>query len=142
MTSARIPTRLGQVPNLQPITLGAEGLTVQQLNAITAAIQDLTRAVNGHITFGDSTQSSWSGNIDGHTKSVYFAAAFTDYEVPHGLGRKPVGIIVLSVDTDDPGGVGPALLGAVRASNEGSWTPTRLFVRCNYAGITARFVVV
>lgn len=251
-----VTARTGIIPNLQPIMLGEGGtLTVRQLSALSDTINSLVRAVNGRLSFGDGSHGSWSGNIDGHTKTVYFAEADTDYEVPHGLGRKPIGIVLLSADNDGPtfrtetveltgqsasiaatdmtggtlaaglyrvsyylrvttaefgssiyvtldwvtGGVtrsragtlvdgsstansdtatflirsdalaavrysttyggatlqyaldvlleevggGATTIGTtVRSSNEGSWTPTRMFVRCNVAGVTARFVVI
>jgi hypothetical protein len=134
MTSTRIPTRTGMIPNLQPIVLPDDGrLNVKQLATLTDAISNLIRAVNGRLTFGENVQSAQSGNIDGQIKTLTFTTIDTDYEVRHGLGRKPLGIIVLYVDTD---------AAVVRASSEGSWTTTRLFVRCNSKVVTARFVVV
>jgi hypothetical protein len=96
-------------------------------------IRMLVRTINGLITFGDGSNSSQSGNIDGQTKEVTFADADTDYEVPHGLGRVPIGLIVLDVNSDGA---------VVRGGSQGSWNVFRMFVRCNTAGTTARFVVV
>jgi hypothetical protein len=62
-------------------------LTNPQIAYLIDTIRSLIRTINGQISFGDGSNSSQSGNIDGHTKEVTFASANTDYEEPHGLGR-------------------------------------------------------
>lgn len=131
--SKRIFTGVGMLPDLPPVVPSQGKMTDTQIAYITDSIRNLIRAMNGRVTFGDGSNSSQAGNIDGHTKEVTFTNADTDYEVPHGLDRVPVGIIVLDVNTDGA---------VVRGGSRGSWSPTRLFVRCNVAGTTALFVVV
>lgn len=132
--SPRIFNGVGMLADLPPIGAVVDGrLTDAQVTSITDAIRLLVRTLNGHLSFGNGAHSSQSGNIDGHTKQVVFTNANTDYEVPHGLGRTPIGIIVLDVDADGA---------VVRGGSRGSWSPTRLFARCNVAGTTALFVVV
>lgn len=122
------------LPDLPPIKPAADGkLTDVQVAYITDSLRGVIRAHNGRISFGDGTNSSQSGNIDGHTKEVLFVTANQDYEVPHGLGRTPIGILVLLVNVDGA---------VVRGSSNGSWNAERLFVRCNQPNTTARFVVV
>jgi len=131
--SERKPTGLGMLPQLPPVTSKQGQLTDQQVSFITDHIALIVRAINGGITFGDGTNSSQAGNIDGQLKEMTFVSANTDYEVPHGLGRVPIGLIVLDSNSD----------GAVtRGSNQGSWSATRMFARCNVAGTTVRFVLV
>lgn len=131
--SKRIFTGTGMLPDLPPVVPNGGKLDDSQVAYITDAIRNAIRAINGRIGFGDGSHSSQSGNIDGHTKEVTFANANTDYEVPHGLGRVPIGIIVLDVNADGA---------VVRGGSRGSWSPDRIFVRCNVAGTTALFVVV
>lgn len=132
--SKRKFTGVGMLPDLPPVVVAdGQALTSIQVTFITDGIRNLLRAFNGLISFGDGSNSSQSGNIDGHTKEVTFVSANTDYEVPHGLGRVPIGIIVLDVNADGA---------VVRGGSQGSWSDTRLFTRCNVAGTTARFVVV
>ena len=121
------------IPDMPPVTLSEGKLTERQAAYITDAIRALIRQFNGFISFGDGSNSSWSGNIDGHTREFYFAAANTDYEVPHSLGRPPIGIIVLDVNVDGA---------VVRGNQRGDWNETRLFLRCSQAGTTALFVMV
>lgn len=131
--SKRIANGVGMVPDLPPVASVNGQLTDTQINSIVESVRGLGRAVNGKLTFGNGVHSSQSGNIDGHTKEVTFVSANTDYEIPHGLGRVPIGLIVLDVNADGA---------VVRGGSRGSWSETRLFARCNVAGTTALLVVV
>lgn len=131
--SKRVSTGVGMLPDLPPVLPNDGKLTDTQVANITDSIRNLIRAINGKITFGNGLQSSQSGNIDGQTKEVTFTNANTDYEVPHGLERVPIGIVVLDVNVDGA---------VVRGGSRGSWSTSRIFVRCNTAGTTGIFVVV
>ena len=131
--STRIRTGIGQLTDMPPITLSEGKLTDQQAAYITDTLRGLIRAFNGRISLGDGSNSSLSGNIDGQTREFFFAAANTDYEVPHGLGRPPIGILVLDVNVD---------AAVVRGNQRGDWNASRLFLRCSQAGTTALFVMV
>lgn len=131
--SSRTRKGTGYVADMPPITLSEGKLTDQQAAYITDALRGLIRGYNGYVSFGDGSASSWSGNIDGETKSVYFPAANTDVEVPHGLGRVPIGLISLDVNVDGA---------VIRGSQRGDWNASRLFLRCSQAGTTALLVVV
>jgi len=131
--SKRIRTGVGMVPDMPPITLSDGKLTDQQSAYITDAIRTIIRGYNGGISFGDGSNSSLSGNIDGHTKEMFFPDANTDVEIPHGLARVPIGIIVLDVNVDGA---------VVRGSQRGDWNTSRLFLRCSQAGTTALLIVV
>lgn len=131
--SARLKTTVGMVADMQPVKPSEGKLSEAQMAYIVDVIRTIIAKVNGRLSFGDGTHSSQSGHIDGHTKEVTFASANTDYEVPHGLGRVPIGILVLDVNVDGA---------VVRGGSRGSWSPTRMFVRCNQAGTTAVFVVI
>jgi hypothetical protein len=131
--SDRIFNGVGMVADLPPVISEDGNLTPTQVASISDGIRSTQRAVNGKISFGNGVNSTQSGNIDGHTKEVTFASANTDYEVPHGLGRVPIGVVVLDVNVDGA---------VVRGGSRGSWSAERLFVRCSQAGTTALFVVV
>jgi hypothetical protein len=130
--SRRIFTGVGMLPDLPPVQSVDGRLTDTQVAYITDSIRNVIRAINGRLRIGDGSNSSQAGNFDGHTKEVTFTNANTDYEVPHDLGRVPVGILVLDVNADGA---------VVRGGSRGSWSSTRLFVRCNVAGTTALFIV-
>lgn len=121
---------LGDIP---PVTLSEGKLTEQQAGYLSDALRGVIRWANGQVGLGTGEKNTQSGNIDGQWKEFYFAAANTTYEVPHGLERIPVGIIVIDVNVDGA---------VVRGDDRGDWSTTRLFLRCSQAGTTALFVVV
>lgn len=131
--STRKRTGTGSIPDMPPITLSEGKLTDQQAAYITDSLRTVIRTINGGISFGDGSNSSLSGNIDGQTKEVFFVDANTDVEIPHGLGRVPIGVIVLDVNVDGA---------VVRGNQRGDWNANRLFLRCSQAGTTALLVVV
>jgi hypothetical protein len=131
--SKRIRNGVGMLTDMPPITLTEGKLTEQQASFLSDAIRGVIRSLNGQLSLGDGTTSTQSGNIDGQTKEHYFSAANTDYEIPHGLERVPIGIIVLDVNVDGA---------VVRGNLHGDWNSTRLFLRCSQAATTALFIVV
>ena len=131
--SERKRTGTGTLPDMPAITLTDGKLTDHQVVNISDSIRTLIRAFNGQISFGDGSNSSLSGNIDGHTKEIFFPLANTDVEVPHGLGRTPIGILTLNVNVDGA---------VVRGHQEGDWNATRLFLRCSQPATTALLIVI
>ena len=121
------------LPDMPPIALTDGKMTEQQAGFLSDSQRGIIRAFNGQVSFGNGATSTQSGNIDGQTKEHYFAAANTDYEIPHGLERVPIGILVLDVNVDGA---------VVRGNLHGDWSSTRLFLRCSEALTTALFVVV
>lgn len=131
--SKRVFNGVGMLADLPPVQSTEGKLTDIQVGFITEGIRTALRAINGKLSFGNGVNSTQAGNIDGQTKELTFLTANFDYEVPHGLGRVPIGILPLDVNQD----------GAVmRGGSRGSWSSERLFVRCNVAGTTGLFVVV
>ena len=131
--SKRIRNGVGMLADMPPITTDKGKLTEQQTAFLSDSIRGLIRSLNGQISFGDGTTSTQSGNIDGQTKEHYFKDANTDYEIPHGLERVPIGILTLNVNVDGA---------VIRGSTVGDWSTTRLFLRSSTALTTALFVVV
>lgn len=131
--SERKRTGSGSIKDFPPITLVEGKLTEIQAQQLSDAVRALIASVNGHLSLGDGSQSSWSGNLDGQTKEHTFPAANTAYEVPHGLGRVPIGVVQLDVNQNGA---------VVRGENRGSWGLDSLFLSCSVAGTTALFIVV
>ncbi len=121
------------VPDMPPITLSEGKLTEQQAAYISDTVRSIIRTLNGKLTFGNGDNSSQSGNIDGQTKEYYFVSKNVDMEIPHGLGRTPIGIITLDVTVDGA---------VVRGNLRGDWNSERLFLRCSADACTALFVIV
>src|SRR5688572_10017214 len=99
-SSKRLFNGVGMLPDIGQIVTADGKLTPVQVTTIVDGLRNALRAINGKLSFGDGTHSSQSGNIDGQTKEVTFVNANTDYEVPHGLGRVPIGLVVLDVNAD------------------------------------------
>jgi hypothetical protein len=131
--SKRIRNGVGMLADMPPVTPKDGKITDQQASFLSDAIRGMIRAFNGQVSFGNGVTSTQSGNIDGQTKEHYFDAANTDYEIPHGLERVPIGVIVLDVNVDGA---------VVRGNLHGDWSSTRLFLRCSKAATTALFVIV
>ena len=131
--SRRIRNGVGMLADMPPITITEGKITEQQASFLSDALRGLIRSINGQLSFGNGNTSTQSGNIDGQTKEHYFADADTDYEIPHGLERVPIGTLVLDVNVDGA---------VVRGNLHGDWSSTRLFLRCSEALTTTLFVVV
>ena len=128
----RIETSVGMIPEPQDILTDSEGkLTESSVAALSAFMKTVTQAINGRLSFGDGRQSAQTGNFDGQFIEWTFVVANQEYEIPHGLGRVPQGIIVTMMN----GG------GNIFASNRGGWGTDRLFLKSNNAPRTARLIV-
>jgi hypothetical protein len=55
----------------------------------------------------------------------------TEFIVPHGLGRVPVGYVVVRIDR----------AANVYDSSVGSWSPTLLYLKCDTASASIRLMV-
>lgn len=121
------------LPDIPPVLLEGGQLSEIKLSYLTDSIRSIIRALNGGITFGDATNGSLSGNIDGEFKEFTFVLANVDYILPHELGRVPIGMVVLDVNQDGA---------VVRGTNRGSWGLNNFQLRCSVANTTALFVVV
>lgn len=123
----------GMIADVPPLTVKDGKIDEQQINNLNIALKQLVRAINGALTFGDASSEAQTGNIDGQWKTFFFAAANTAYEMPHGLGRIPIGI--LQCDVDQNGAV-------VRGINRGDWNDQRMYLSCSQANTTALVVVI
>jgi len=93
-------------------------------------VRQLVKLVSGRVSFGNGKHRTLSGNIDGETQSVYFDLANTGYDIKHGLGRTPIGLITLNVDIDGS---------VIRFT---SADPEVITLRTNVPGVTALVVFV
>lgn len=63
----------------------------QQLNILIQQVRYLVDAVNGGLSFGDGKQSTRMGNVGGVCIQYKVIDTSVLLEIPHNLGRKPVG---------------------------------------------------
>lgn len=107
-----------------PVFLKEGKVDAQDLAYLFSLFDSIIEKINGRISIGDGTQASQSGNVDGQLISVAFPTpADTEIEVPHGLDRIPIALIPLLPDRAC----------SVYGSNIGSWTKTRMLLKCNVA---------
>jgi hypothetical protein len=90
--------------------------SVDKLNSILKA---LTNKVNIEgMSLGDDTRHGKAGNMDAERIEVKFTAAGQEREIPHSLGRVPVGVFIVMQDSN----------GTLKASNTGGWGPDKIFL--------------
>ena len=63
---------------------------------LTRLVADLVRLLVGRISLGTGGDGSWSGNVDGQYVVASCPGAATTFAIGHGLGRVPVGAIVVA----------------------------------------------
>lgn len=139
-----IDKALGYVTVPQPVNLvddegrvvkgdqAAGKLTVDAVRYLHGLLQALAFAVNGKLTFGDGSQASKTGNIDGQWVSVLTpAVANTEFPIDHSLGRIPAGVLVALSDVQS----------TIVVSSLGSWSRSRIFLKCSAASVTLRLLL-
>jgi hypothetical protein len=86
---------LGHVPVyldvFRDLTSGDKEISATEVRALVDQLRSLIEAANGGLSFGDGRQSSRMGNFNGQTIQYKVVDTATVLEIPHGLGRKPVG---------------------------------------------------
>jgi hypothetical protein len=130
----RLPSTIGMLADPVEIPSDNDGkLTENAVATLNSFMRSATRLLNGGVSFGDGRQSTHAGHIDGHT--IEFVAppvADTEFEIPHDLGRVPIGFLALAQD-------GP---GVLYKSNPGGWGVERVFLKCSEANVTWLIVLV
>lgn len=128
-----IDAGLGYVSSAQKVLLDKEGkITPAVATYLTNILFSIVNALNGKLTLGDGAQSSKAGNIDAQWITVLTpAVADTEFAVDHGLGRLAVGAVIFTSDK----------AATIYVSSTGSWTSSRLYLKCNVASATLRLLV-
>lgn len=107
-------------------------LTSPMLAALNAWMLAVSRKLAGFLSFGTGADSTQSGNLDGQWRHVTTPATpDTEFSVPHGLGRVPV-------DFFQAGGDKAARL---YDSRRGSWDRNTIFLKCDVASASVRFLL-
>ena len=131
---SRLATTMGQLPDPQPIETDKDGkLTTQSVGVLNGFLNGVTHAINGLLSIGDGRQSSWAGNLDGQTIIILTPPTpDEEFQVPHGLGRIPIGRLILTQSAP----------GQLYDSNRGGWGVRQVFFRCDAASVTFTFILV
>jgi len=94
--------------------------------------REIADKINGLLSLGRGVHAERTGNLDGQwLRHVFPAAANTEIEVYHGLGRVPVGYIPCEQN----------LAGSVYSSRKGSWTDTVIYLKSDVASLNVLLMV-
>jgi hypothetical protein len=144
-----IETGVGFVGAPPVLALDKDGkLDEQTLTNLALFLRNVAAALNGGLRIGPEGPPVYAGvnatsatpaaggkragNLAAQVCQFYFAGAGVAYEIPHDLGRKPLGVIMLYSNA-------PTNLYGTDAP---SWTSTMLQVTSSAAGAYVTFLVV
>lgn len=120
---------MGDIP---PIALEQGKMSGVTAAYLTASLRTIIAKFNGGISFGNGQSGYRAGNIDAQYIDVFTpSVADTEFAVPHGLGRKPIGYDVVRRD----------LACSVYDSSGGSWGNDIMFLKCSVGSVTIRLRV-
>lgn len=119
------------IGEIAPIKQDEGKLTQQAVDDLSATMIQLIDKINGGLSHGSGV-TGHQGNfdeqfIDHLTPSV----ADTEFAVPHGLGRLPVGVEVARTDQ----------YCRVKDSSSGSWDDKVLYLKCDVASVNLKLRV-
>ena len=120
---------MGDIP---PITLEDGKLSGTTATYLSTTLRGMIDKFNGGISLGNGLSGYRSGNLDAQYIDVFTpSVADTEFAVPHGLGRKPIGYDVVRSDK----------AAIVYDSSGGSWGDNVLYLKCNVASTTIKLRV-
>ena len=106
-------------------------LSDAQIISIAGQLDTIRRALNGGLSFGTAVQSTRAGNFSAQFRTVRFVTANATVRIPHGLGRAPVGFIVVLPDRAT----------SIYGANLGGWGPSDLYLASSVANALVTIVV-
>ena len=123
----------GAVAQLPDVQLDEDGrLTEQAIKMLVGRVQDIVRLLNGGLTLGLGTTAHRAGNFNMQWLDVLMpGVADTEIVIPHGLGRRPIGYLVVQRDRSC----------CVYSDAVGSWGNDMFYLKCDTADATVRLLV-
>lgn len=120
---------MGDIP---PINLTDGKMSGPTAAYLTAALRTIIEKFNGAISLGNGSSGYRAGNLDAQYIDVFTpTVADTEIEIPHGLGRKPVGYDIVRRD----------LACSVYDSSGGSWGNDVFYLKCSVGSVTLKIRV-
>jgi hypothetical protein len=115
------------------IVIGKDGnLTEQAILVMNSNITEIYRKVNGHLSLGDGSQSSLTGNVYGQwIEFTTPSAPDTEFAVDHGLSFTPFARFVARQDA----------AGHLYDSNIFGWGPTTVYFKCDTASVLMKIAL-
>lgn len=94
-----------------------------EVGRLNSQLGALVQRLNGGVSLGNGVHQTRAGCLDANYLDVRFPAVVTETPVVHGLGRRPVGYLV----------VRRAVEVEVYDSNPAKWTPEIMYLEANGA---------
>lgn len=127
-----IPDPDASMGDIPPITLEDGKLSGTTATYLSSTLRGIIDKFNGGISLGNGLSGYRAGNLDAQYIDVFTpGVADTEFAVPHGLGRKPIGYDVVRRDK----------AAIVYDSSGGSWGDNVLYLKCNTASTTIKLRV-
>ena len=127
-----IPDKASGMGDIPPISLQDGKMSGPTASYLTSSLRNIIAKFNGGISLGTGDSGYRAGNIDAQYIDVFTpSVADTEFTVPHGLGRKPIGYEVVRRDK----------AAIVYDSSGGSWSDSTLYLKCNTASTTIKLRV-
>jgi len=94
-------------------------------------INDTMNDIMNAISLGTGKNGQKAGNLDAVVVEYKFQVAVTNYIIPHKLGRKPAGYILIFEDRH----------ASIFATNENEWTASTITLASDNAPATVRLLI-
>jgi hypothetical protein len=122
----------GRIVQPTKINLDKGELGPQVVHVLNGFMDNVTRKINGHLSFGTGAQSSWAGNF--YAQYIEFTTPGvpdTQFAVDHGLGATPIGRIVVRQDA----------AGTLYDVNLGGWGDNSVYFMCDTASVLMKIIL-
>ena len=133
-TPRKIENGLGAIAAPGRVSLDKDGkLTNASILSVNAFLEDMAKRVSGHLSIGDGTIYSRSGNLDGQWVELTTPTTpDTEITVYHSLGRVPIGYLVLAQNK----------AGSLYTSQYASWSTSATAFKCNVATVLFTIILI
>lgn len=121
----------GAMGDIPPIALEDGKISNTTAAYLSSALRGIISKFNTGLSFGSGSSGHKAGNFDAQYIDVYTPAADTEFLVPHGLNRKPIGYEVVRRDKAC----------VVYDSSGGSWSDSLIYLKCNVINCTIKLRV-
>lgn len=123
----------GSIPTVPALTVDADGrISAGLAMTLLNVFRSIVKAMNGRLSLGGGLTGHRAGNLDGqYIDFLTPAVADTEFIVPHGLNRVPIGYQVVRRDA----------AAVVYDSSVGSWSPDLLYLKCDTSSTTIKLLV-
>jgi len=128
----KLPDPLAAVGDFPEIAAPDGKLTGILVSALVQAVRNIIQILNRGISLGSGATGYQAGNLDAqYVDMITPGVADTEFEVPHQLGRVPIGYEPVRQDRAV----------SIYDSNSGSWNDSRLFLKANVASASIKLRV-